>query len=90
MKAIKVQTAKRKSTTTSDITKTETTEDFSGEVSVKSKPKRQRRKKETEPIMPLAPRVSSILKIGAHVSAAKGIYNAIPNAVHIGYLYPLK
>jgi hypothetical protein len=90
MKTIKIRAVKRKTITTNDITKTEITEDFSAEVSVKSKPKRQRRKKETEPIMPLAPRVPGILKIGAHISAAKGIYNAIPNAVYIGYLYSLK
>lgn len=35
--------------------------------------------------MPLAPRIPNMLKIGAHVSVAKGVFNAIPNAVHIGY-----
>ena len=47
--------------------------------------KRKRRKKEKEPVMPLAPRILSTLKIGAHVSAAKGVENAVTNAVHIGY-----
>ncbi len=46
------------------------------------KRKRQRKKKETD--MPLAQRISSLLRIGAHVSAAKGIQNAVTNAIHIG------
>ena len=51
------------------------------------KPRRKRQKKDKGPIMPLAPRITSLLKIGAHASAAKGVQNAIQNAVHIGYLH---
>lgn len=49
-------------------------------------PKRKRQKKKKETEMPLAPRISSLLRIGAHVSAAKGVQNAVTNAVHIGYI----
>ena len=49
-------------------------------------PKRKRQRKEKEKDMPLAQRISSLLRIGAHVSAAKGVQNAITNAVHIGYI----
>ena len=73
-------------TLTNSITTLQTSEKNSTERLTESEPKRKRRKKATEPVMPLGPRIPSLLKIGAHVSAAKGVFNAIPNAVHIGFL----
>jgi hypothetical protein len=46
--------------------------------------KRKWQRKQTESNMPLAPRISSLLRIGAHVSAAKGVQYAVTNAVRIG------
>jgi AP endonuclease 1 len=56
------------------------------EESVPTKPKRKRQKKTKEPAMPIAHRIQHILKIGAHVSVAKGVQNSVTNAVHIGYM----
>jgi hypothetical protein len=64
------------------VDETQTTVD---EVESTTKPKRKRQKKTIESTMPIAPRIPHVLKIGAHVSAAKGIQNAISNAVNIGY-----
>jgi len=55
-----------------------------------SKPKKKRRRKKTKEekeaeAMPLASRTAgSNMFVGAHVSIAKGVENAITNAVHIG------
>ena len=54
-----------------------------------SKPKKKRKRKTKEEkeaeAMPLAPRTAGLNKfVGAHVSIAKGVENAITNAVHIG------
>ncbi|KAK5946184.1 DNA-(apurinic or apyrimidinic site) lyase [Knufia obscura] len=55
----------------------------------KSKPKKKRKRKTKEEkeaeAMPLAPRATGLnMFVGAHVSIAKGVENAITNAVHIG------
>lgn len=54
-----------------------------------SKPKKKRKRKTKEEkeaeAMPLAPRTAGLnMFVGAHVSIAKGVENAITNAVHIG------
>lgn len=47
--------------------------------------KKTKEQKETE-AMPLAPRTKGLkMLVGAHVSAAKGVFNAIHNSEHIGY-----
>ncbi|KAI5776665.1 xylose isomerase-like protein [Geopyxis carbonaria] len=47
--------------------------------------KKTRTKKATTSAMPLAARTAGLaLHIGAHVSAAKGVHNAITNSAHIG------
>jgi AP endonuclease 1 len=76
--------------TTTTTTTVETTDTEAISTETPPKQKRQRKKKEKEPLMPLAPRVPSLLKIGAHVSAAKGVYNSVTNAVHIGFVSPLR
>lgn len=50
------------------------------------KPKKQRKKKAVNPLKPsdFPPRVVSLWKVGAHVSAAGGVENAIANAAAIG------
>ena len=92
-KTTKVHARKRKTTTVTESTNgtvqvSETTQ-VDAEISEETeRPKRKRQKKEKKekgPVMPLAPRVASLLRIGAHVSAAKGVQNAVTNAVHIGY-----
>ncbi|BFZ53119.1 DNA-(apurinic or apyrimidinic site) lyase [Savitreella phatthalungensis] len=46
--------------------------------------KRAKTSKDTEPEMPLASRSASRMFVGAHVSMAKSIANAVTNANHIG------
>jgi hypothetical protein len=84
-----VRVSKQKVTVTTSTSDTASTVEISQtevEETTVTKPRRKRAKKETETMTPLAPRVASLLKIGAHVSAAKGVQNAVSNAVHIGYV----
>src|SRR5271170_5032013 len=88
-KAVRVRKRKSTASTTTTIVTNGTATTTTTTVETTETPpkqKRQRKKKEKEPIMPLAPRVPSLLKIGAHVSAAKGVYNSVTNAVHIGLI----
>ncbi|KAF2743847.1 AP endonuclease [Sporormia fimetaria CBS 119925] len=56
----------------------------SGTTEIQVKRKRQRKQKE-EDLTPLAERtVDSKLRVGAHVSIAGGLHNAVTNLVHIG------
>jgi AP endonuclease-1 len=91
----KAHSRKRKSTTVTEsangtvqVSQSTTTQvQVQVDISETPKPKRKRQKKEKDPVMPLAARIPSLLRIGAHVSAAKGVQNAITNAIHIGYVH---
>lgn len=61
--------------------------DGEGDTAEDAKPKRKRKTKEEKEaeMQPLAARTANHLHyIGAHVSAAGGVHNAVQNAVHIG------
>ncbi|KZV71947.1 AP endonuclease [Peniophora sp. CONT] len=59
-----------------------------GPAEVKKQKARKKVQLQTDPAT-YAPRVQSSWKIGAHVSAAGGVENAVLNAASIGYLYPI-
>ncbi|KAF3896713.1 Endodeoxyribonuclease IV [Trichophyton interdigitale] len=47
--------------------------------------KRETKEDQSAEMNPLAPRASGLrMYVGAHVSAAKGVQNSIPNSIHIG------
>ncbi|KAJ5815387.1 Endodeoxyribonuclease IV [Penicillium riverlandense] len=58
------------------------------ETIVEKKPSKRKKKTQEEKesdAMPLAPRTQGLrMFVGAHVSAAKGVFNSITNSVHIG------
>ena len=69
------------STTTADATVTTTT---TTTTTTTPKPKRKTKAEKEAEMLPLATRTSHTLTIGAHVSAAGGVHQTIPNALHIG------
>jgi hypothetical protein len=82
--AVRARKRKSKVATSNGVQVTQVTQ----ETQVVEKTVKRRRKKK-EPMIPLAVRVpGTVLKIGAHVSAAGGVQNAVVNALHIGYIFP--
>lgn len=83
-RAARGRAAKAKVTEEAVAEEVKVEEGESGEKEVKVKKTRTRKKKE-EDLTPLEPRtVGSKLIVGAHVSTAGGVHNAIPNLIHIG------
>jgi AP endonuclease-1 len=78
-------TAKAKRVKTTQVAKVEEKIYEEGEVEVKVKRKRKTKEQKEAEAMPLAARsLGSKVLVGAHVSSAGGVHNAIANSVHIG------
>ncbi|KAF3010591.1 hypothetical protein E8E13_002098 [Curvularia kusanoi] len=83
------ETPRKKRTTAKNVKHDEDGDDAEGEEStvVKKAVKQKviRTKNSKEPVQPLEERSADTkLRIGAHVSVAGGVHNAIPNLLHIG------
>ncbi|EON63780.1 hypothetical protein W97_03008 [Coniosporium apollinis CBS 100218] len=77
--------AKKTKTTIEEEVKTEEQDGEDGTVVTKVKRKRKTKEEKEAEAMPLAARtIGTKLLVGAHVSSAGGVHNAITNCVHIG------
>lgn len=78
-------TPKKTKKTTKQSVKVEEVDGGDGEIAVKVKRKRKTKEEREAEAMPLAARtVGSKVLVGAHVSSAGGVHNAVMNSVHIG------
>ena len=82
----KPKTEQKIKSETNDVVRNSTGEGVNGDEPVKKPAKKRKTKEQKEAeAMPLAARTTGVnMYVGAHVSIAKGIENAVTNCVHVG------
>lgn len=83
--SVAIDTSKKGKRSTKDKVKVEEETGVDGEVKVKVKRKRKTKEEKEAESMPLAARtLGAKVLVGAHVSSAGGVHNAVVNSIYIG------